>query len=453
MHKKTITAADFGPDFKWGVGMAAPQNEGAAFEDGKGLSVWDVFARKRNTIKGGARPTVATDFYHRYKDDILLAKALGFSVFRFSIAWSRVLPDGIGKVNKLGIDFYHRVIDECIANGLEPVVTIYHWDLPHALELQGGWTSRDMIKWFSKYVTLLTTHYGKKVKQWIVMNEPFAFTALGYMIGMHAPGKMGTTHVYPAIFNAAYCTAEGGRIIREHCPQAIIGTSFSISETKPYTNSDKDIAAANRADALLNRLFIEPVLGMGFPQLDQFDFLDKLHIATTAWRFIDKLKFDFDYIGLQNYFSVTIKHNPLIPYVSASEVSAKQRKMPHTAIGWEIDPDSFYAMLKRFGSYEGVKQIIVTEGGACFKDHLHHGVVNDQERIDYFRAYLGAVLKAKNEGVNIGGYYAWTLTDNFEWAYGYSTRFGLVHTDFETQLRTVKNSGYWFRDFLQGKAV
>jgi beta-glucosidase len=187
--------------------------------------------------------------------------------------------------------------------------------------------------------------------------------------------------------------------------------------------------------------------------MDQFDFLDKLHIATTAWRFIDKLKFDFDFIGLQNYFSVTIKHNPLIPYVSASEVSAKQRGKPHTAIGWEIDPLSFYGMLKRFGSYDGVKQIIVTEGGACFKDHLHNGVVDDVERIEYFKAYLGAVLQAKKEGVPIGGYYAWTLTDNFEWAYGYSTRFGLVHTDFETQLRTVKNSGYWFRNFLNGKAV
>jgi beta-glucosidase len=285
------------------------------------------------------------------------------------------------------------------------------------------------------------------------MNEPFAFTALGYMIGMHAPGKMGAANVYPAIYNAALCTAEGGRIIREHCPHAVIGTSFSISETKPFTSSDKDIAAANRADALLNRLFIEPVLGLGFPQMDQFDFLDKLHIATTAWRFIDKLKFDFDYIGLQNYFSVTIKHNPLIPYVSASEVSAKQRGKPHTAIGWEIDPVSFYGMLKRFGAYDGVKQIIVTEGGACFKDHLHNGVVDDIERIEYFRAYIAAVLQAKKEGVPIGGYYAWTLTDNFEWAYGYSTRFGLVHTDFETQLRTVKNSGYWFRDFLNGKAV
>ena len=162
MHQQNFSIQDFGPDFKWGVGMAAPQNEGAAFEDGKGLSVWDVFARKRNVIKGGARPTVAADFYHRYKDDILLAKALGFKVFRFSIAWSRVLPEGIGKVNKLGIAFYHNVIDECIANGLDPVVTVYHWDLPHALELQGGWTSRDMVKWFSKYVKLLTEQYGKK---------------------------------------------------------------------------------------------------------------------------------------------------------------------------------------------------------------------------------------------------------------------------------------------------
>ena len=265
-----LSAKDFGKNFQWGVAIAAAQNEGAANEDGKGPSIWDVYARRRGKIKGAARPSVGCDFYHRYKDDLLLVKALGFTVFRFSISWSRILPDGTGKVNKEGIDFYHRVINECLKLGLTPYVTLYHWDLPHELEKKGGWTNYFINKWFNRFVTICAEAYGGTVKNWIIVNEPFGFTSLGYMIGKHAPGKLGLNNFLPAIHHTSLAQAEGGRIIRKLVPNAHIGTTFSFSQVIPYSDKKEDLAAANRVDILMNRLFIEPALGKGYPVDDSF---------------------------------------------------------------------------------------------------------------------------------------------------------------------------------------
>jgi beta-glucosidase len=443
-----MQAKQFGNDFLWGVAIAAIQNEGAYNVDGRGLSIWDTFARRQGKIKGGDKPFTACDFYYRYKDDLLLAKALGFKVFRFSISWSRILPEGMGRVNKEGIAFYNKVIDECLLLGLTPYVTLYHWDLPQALEKEGGWASHQLLKWFNRFVTVCAEEFGDRVKDWIVLNEPMGFTSLGYMIGKHAPGKIGLEYFLPAVHNAVMAQAEGGRILRNLVPKAHIGTSFSCSEVIPYTNRDIDVQAAKRADILLNRLFIEPALGRGYPDDPNFPFLDKLVLHNKAWKYTEKMTFNFDFIGIQNYFALTVKHNSLIPYLQASEVSAKSRKVPTTAMGWEINSDSFYRMIKRFWLYGSVKEIIISEGGAFFKDELVNGVINDAHRIQYFQDYLQAMLKAKQEGVNVKGYFAWTLMDNFEWSEGYKARFGLVHVDFKTQLRTIKNSGYWWRSFL-----
>lgn len=443
-----LTHQQFGNDFLWGVAMAAQQNEGAHDIDGRSASIWDVFSKRAGKIKGGTKPYPACDFYYRYKDDLLLTKALGFKVFRFSISWSRILPDGIGRVNKEGIAFYHKVIDECLLLGLTPYITLYHWDLPQALEKEGGWASYQMVKWFTRFATVCAEEYGGKVKDWIILNEPMGFTSLGYMVGKHAPGKKSLPLFLSAVHNAALVQAEGGRIVRNIVKRAHIGTTFSCSEVIPYTDSDADIAAAKRLDAWLNRMFIEPALGRGYPQEDGFVLLEKLHMHNKAWKYTDRLSFDFDFIGIQNYFSLTVRHNPIIPYLHASEVKASTRKVPHTALGWEINAESFYRMLKRFWLYGAVKEIIVTEGGACFIDTLVNGVVNDTQRIEYFQQYLQAIHKAQKKGIKISGYFAWTLMDNFEWNLGYNARFGLVHVDFKTQLRTIKNSGYWWRNFL-----
>jgi len=368
-------------------------------------------------------------------------------VFRFSISWSRILPLGTGKVNRDGILFYHRLIDECLELGLIPFVTLYHWDLPHALEKEGGWTSVFFIQWFRQYVTLCAKEFGSKVKNWIVLNEPMAFTTLGYMLGKHAPGIKGLDNFLPAINNAVLAQAEGGQLLRKHVNNAYIGTAFSCSEVVPFTQSPKDVAAANRMDVLLNRLFIEPSLGLGFPG-DDFPLMEKIHFCTKNWKYSKKFHFDFDFIGIQNYFPVTIRHNPIIPFIQATLVSAQSRKVAHTGMGWEINPASFYRIIKRFSLYDLNKDILVTENGACFKDLVHNGIINDQERISYYQLYLAQLHKAFTEGIKLKGYFAWTLTDNFEWAEGYTTRFGLIHVDFNSQLRTVKNSGYWWRDFL-----
>lgn len=447
INSTAIKGSDFGDDFLWGVVIAAAQNEGAAKMGGRGPSIWDEFARKNGKIKSGHKPTVACDFYHRYKDDLLLVKALGFRVFRFSISWSRILPEGTGKVNTEGVLFYHQVIDECLQLGLIPFVTLYHWDLPSALEKEGGWASTHMLKWFTRYVQVCVKEFGDKVKHWIVLNEPMGFTSLGYMIGKHAPGKIGLSNFLPAVHNAVMAQAEGGRIIRAHVAHAVIGTSFSCSEIIPLTDSDKDRAAARRIDILLNRLFIEPSLGLGYPS-DDFILMDKLYLHNKAWKFKERMQFDFDFIGIQNYFPVVVKHNAMIPIIQATDVSAKRRKQPVTVMGWEINPNSFYNIIEQFASYKGVKKIIISESGAYFKDKLIAGVINDHRRIDYYQQFLQALLRARNNQLPVGGYFAWTLMDNFEWSEGYHAKFGLVHVDFATQLRTVKASGHWFRQFL-----
>ncbi len=443
-----ISSTNYGNDFLWGVAIAAAQNEGAYNIDGRGPSIWDVFAKRTGKIKGAATPHVACNFYHRYKDDLTLVKALGFKVFRFSISWSRIFPEGIGRINKEGVAFYHKIIDECLQLGLIPFVTLYHWDLPQALQKEGGWAASDMLKWFTYYTSFCAREYGDRIKNWIILNEPMGFTSLGYMLGKHAPGKMDLELFFAAIHNAALAQAEGGRILRKLVPDAYIGTSFSCSEVMPFTDKKEDIDAANRMDILLNRLFIEPALGLDYPHGD-FPLMDKLHMNSKSWRYTKRMQFDFDFIGVQNYFSLTVKFNRLIPYVQASEVKAASRKVPHTAMGWEINAQSFQYMLERFSAYENVKEIIVTEGGAYFKDSLQNGAIHDTQRIDYFKQYLAAMQNAMEAGANIKGYFAWTLMDNFEWAEGYKARFGLIHTDFETQLRTIKDSGYWWRDFLK----
>ena len=445
----TLSAGSFGSGFHWGVSIAAAQNEGAFLDGGKSLSNWDTFARKQGKIKGGSTPCISADFYHRYKEDLLLTKALGFNAFRFSLSWSRIIPDGTGTVNKEGILFYHKIIDECLELGLTPFVTIYHWDMPQNLEDLGGWTSPLMVRWFSRYVKVCGDNFGDRVKNWIVVNEPLTFTALGYMLGKHAPGKTGLKNFFDAILNAALAQAEGGRIIRKEVKDAYIGTTFSCSEIFPYTNSNEDKQAANRIDILMNRLFLEPAIGRGFPRDDDFPFLRELELCTSAWKYTTQMQFDFDFIGLQNYFPVTVRHDRFVPVIRASEVKPVDRNVPHTDFGWEINADSFYNIVKRISRYPEIKEIVITENGSFFKDTMVDGRIADIGRTAYFQNHLQALQRVQSEGINIRGYFAWTLTDNFEWNEGYHARFGLIHVDFKSQLRTIKDSGHWWRSFLK----
>jgi len=437
---------DFGEAFRWGVSLAAYQVEGAYKEDGRGLSIWDKFSNRRNRIKDGSNGNVACEFYYRYEQDIALTKSLNLSHFRFSISWTRIIPDGTGEVNQLGLDFYNRLIDCCLKYGLEPWVTLYHWDLPQALEKQGGWTSRIVVNAFIKFADVCSKSFGDRVKNWIVMNEPSTFTGMGYMIGYFAPGRFGMKNYLPAVHHATLCQAEGARMIRRNLPNATIGTSISCSYITPSSDKPKQIAAARRVDALLNRLHIEPILGMGYPIKD----LPALEPIEKYFHPYDEelIKFDFDFIGIQNYFSLVAYNNPLIPYLQAFVVPFKKLNRPLTANGWEVHPEGIYHILKQFSAYP-IKELIVTENGAVFHDRVEGNRVHDKRRLQYIQSYLGEVLRAKQEGVNVGGYFVWTLMDNFEWRAGFRSRFGIVYTDFVHQTRIIKDSGLWVRDFLK----
>jgi len=436
----------FGEDFIWGVSTAAFQIEGSCAIDGKGESIWDVFAGKKSKILNDDSPVVACDFYNQYKKDIDLIKHLNIPNFRFSISWPRIFPNGTGEINQPGVDYYNRVIDYCIESGIEPWVTIYHWDLPNALELKGGWTNRNIIEWFTAFVTVCAEKFGNNVKHWMVMNEPAVFTGAGYFLGIHAPGRTGLKNFLPAIHHVILSMVAGAKVLRGLLPGAQIGTTFSCSYIEPYSDKLKDINAAKRADALINRLFIEPVLGLGYP-------VNEMPVLKDIKKFYqpgdeDNLKFDFDFIGIQNYTREIVKYSLFTPYINATLVKAEERKVPLTAMKWEVYPPAIYHMIKKFNDYPQIKKIYITENGSAFPDEVIENEVNDLKRIEYLNANLQQVLKAKSEGNKISGYFIWTLTDNFEWAEGYHPRFGLIYVDFKTQQRIVKSSGNWYRDFL-----
>ena len=442
---------DFGKDFAWGVSTAAYQIEGAHLTSGKGISIWDEFVRRKGKILNNAHANVSCDFYHNYPQDLALMRAMNIPNYRFSVSWSRIFPEGTGMPNKAGIDFYNRVIDFCLELEIEPWITLYHWDLPLELEKRGGWTNRQVIDWFDHYVSFCVKTFGDRVKKWMVLNEPMVFTGAGYFLGVHAPGRKGLNTFLAALHHAALSQAEGGRIIRSADSAARIGTTFSCSHIDPLTNDEQDVLAAKKIDALLNRTFVEPLLGMGYP-------LKELKVLQRLESFVQdgdeaRLQFDMDFIGVQNYTREVVAHSYFTPLLQAKIVKASLRNVETTLMNWEVYPESIYYMLHQFGRYSNAPQIIVTENGSAFYDELRDGAINDVKRKHYLQEYLRQVLRARHEGVQVNGYFVWTFTDNFEWAEGYHPAFGLVHVDFDTQKRTVKASGLWYSRFLSGAGV
>lgn len=436
----------FGEDFSWGVSTAAYQIEGAHNHDGKGPSIWDVFVTKKNKIFQRHHGDIACDFYNRYIDDLYLMHKLNIRHYRFSISWSRILPNGVGQINQKGIDFYNRLIDLSLELGITPWVTLYHWDLPHALELKGGWVNRDIRDWFGEYVSICVKKFGDRVKNWVVLNEPLVFTGAGYFFGVHAPGRKGLDNFLASTHHAALAQAYGGRVIKSIQRDSYVGTTFSCSHVEPFRMKEKDILATKKADALLNRLFIEPLLGKGYPTQD-LKMLDRIEKYMQPGDERD-LKFDMDFIGVQNYTREVIRYTPFVPLLKAKIVPAKKRKVEMTAMNWEVYPESIYHILMKFGAYENIPPIIITENGAAFHDEVEDGRVDDPKRTAYLQQTIAQVGRAQREGVKIKGYFVWTFLDNFEWAEGYHPRFGLVYVDFETQQRIIKTSGHWYADFL-----
>jgi beta-glucosidase len=438
--------ADFGPGFLWGVASSAYQTEGAWNLDGKSESNWDHFSRIPGKIERGENADIAADFYHHYAEDIDLIKSMNFNVFRFSLSWPRILPEGTGTINPKGLDFYHKVIDKCLSVGIEPWITIYHWDMPEVLEAQGGWANRKIIDWFSEYTDVVTKEFGSKVKNWMVMNEQLSFTGNGYMEGVFAPGRKSLKAFMKSVHYSVLANAEGGRIIRRNIPDANIGTTFANTWVEPIDDKEKNIKAAARMDAIMNRLFIEPCLGLGYPE-KTVPILKKMRSLYEEGDEA-RMAFDFDFIGVQYYFR-TIAKKSIMPGMRAKEIPASKRGVPANEMEGEIYPEGLYQILKKYSLYQGVKNLIVTENGTCVPDILDNVRVHDSKRIEYFEDHLAAVLKAKRDGINVNGYFVWSPTDNFEWDKGYRTRFGLIYVDFHTLDRYIKDSGLWFREFLK----
>ncbi len=440
----------FRSDFSWGTATASYQVEGAWKEDGKGESVWDRFSHTPGRIVNGDTGDVACDQYHRYKEDVALMKELGLSGYRFSISWPRIFPEGKGKVNQAGLDYYNRLVDELLANGIRPFPTLYHWDLPQALQDAGGWANREIIGHFTTYAETCIKALGDRVKNWMIFNEPWVFTFLGYISGIHAPGitdreaGMRSTH----IVNLAQTSAL--RAMRGVGTADAIGTAFSMSASYPYTDSAEDRAAADRHHAFNNDWFLRPIMKGEYPRayVDQDAALASMDIRPGE---MESLKEPLDFIGINLYTRTLIANNPEEKYLGIRQVPGKG---PRTKFGWEVWPPALYTAIMRVHRDYG-KPIYVTENGCSYDDKPAPDIrVHDPGRIDFYQGYVGQVARAIDEGADVRGYYAWSLIDNFEWTFGYSQRFGLIYCDFENgQKRTVKDSGYWYRDLIESGEI
>jgi beta-glucosidase len=442
---------DFPENFQWGVSTAALQIEGAWNEDGKGPSIWDTFSAKKGKIYQNQSPSVACDFYNRFSEDVEILKTLNIPNFRFSLSWSRILPNGRGRVNQKGLDFYKRLIDHLLEQGIEPWITLYHWDLPQPLEDNGGWTKREILSAFEEFALVAgkeLMHRG--VKNWMVLNEPLVFTGAGHFLGYHAPGRRGFSNFIPAMLHAALATSLGEKVLRSYETDARIGSTFSCSYITPNSQKESDLKAAKRADAMFNRLFVEPALGLGFP-LEDLPMLRPVEKWMSA-EDEKNLKTNLDFIGVQNYTREVVASAWYVPYLRARLINAKKRGVPHTEMEWEVYPEALYHMIHQFGAYQPETPIIITENGAAFPDFWEGGnSVHDPLRKAYLQTHLAQVKRAIETGSKVEGYFVWTLVDNFEWAEGYRPRFGLVYMDLETRKRIVKDSGWWFGAFLAGE--
>ena len=455
-----LSREEFPDQFTWGVATAAYQIEGAWQDEHKGPSVWDEFTHSRGPfglqrIKGGATGDIATDSFHRYEEDIALVAAMGFGAYRFSISWPRVFPDGTGAVNQLGLDYYSRVVDACLAAGVEPWVTLYHRDLPASLERRGGWTNREIVGWFTEYVSTVVGALGDRVKHWMVFNEPLSFTMLGYLLGAHAPGRRGRDSFCAAAHHVNLATAEGARAARAASPvPASVGTTQYLSPVLASGIGPLADVAERSADAMVNRLFLEPNMGLGYP----WDDCGLLRGVRRHVRDGDEelVTIDLDFLGVQYYTRLRAPWLP-IPGMWTIPHFGRDRSCEITSIGWEVRPEGLGMVLDRVHSYGFYDRIVVTESGASFDERLvadssGEARVHDNRRISYFQRHLAELRATIERGVPVEGYFCWSLLDNFEWTFGYEPRFGLVHVDYATQQRTIKDSGRWFARLLGGEA-
>jgi beta-glucosidase len=440
--------ATFPNGFFWGTATAAYQIEGGWKEDGKGESIWDRFAHTPGKIKNGDTGDVACDSYHRWRDDIALMRAMNLNSYRFSISWPRIQPLGTGTANANGVDYYSRLVDELLQAHIRPMVTLYHWDLPQTLEDAGGWPNRDTAGRFADYVQLVARALGDRVTDWMLFNEPSVFTYSGYLVGEHAPGHASIVDFLRATHVVNLAQGAGFRALKAARPSARVGTAFNMSACEPATDSEADKLAAERAHAITNVWFLEPALRGRYPEA--FTFLPETVMRIKAGD-MEQVRAPLEFIGINLYVRTIAsavgaieRTTHLQDWLFPVKLDGG-REGPKTDIGWEVWPKALYDMVMRITRDYSRPAIEITESGCAYNDSPGaDGVIRDARRISYHREYLAALSQAISDGADVRGYHAWSLLDNFEWAEGFSQRFGLSYVDFKTQNRTIKDSGRWY---------
>jgi beta-glucosidase len=432
------------PDrFYWGAATAAHQIEGAWQEDGKGESIWDRFNHTPAKIKDGATGDVACDSYRRWREDLDLLGRMQLTSYRFSIAWPRIQPSGRGPANEKGLAYYSRLVDELLAAGIRPFPTLYHWDLPQALEDEGGWPQRDLAGRFADYADLVARRLGDRVGDWILFNEPLVFTALGYRFGIHAPGRRDRSAFLRATHTVNLAQAEAFQALRAHRAQARIGSAFSMSPCEPLRDSEADQRAAARWHAFTNEWCLSPALRGEYPPAHrEGPPLDEMGVKPGD---MERVRAPLDFVGINLYTRSLVSDEPGNPNVGASVHGFGGDQGPKTDYGWEVWPDSLYQIVTRISRDYGRPQIEITENGCSYGDGPdEHGRVRDARRLEFHRDYLAALHRAVEEGAHVCSYHAWSLLDNFEWSEGYAQRFGLAWVDFPSGDRVLKESGRWY---------
>ncbi|MFQ5513254.1 MAG: GH1 family beta-glucosidase [Myxococcota bacterium] len=434
----------FPKGFHWGTATAAYQIEGAGREDGKGESIWDRFTHSPGRIRGGDTGDVACDHYHRYREDVALMQRLQQTSYRFSIAWTRIQPLGRGAANPRGVAFYDRLIDALLAAGIRPFPTLYHWDLPQALQDHGGWPNRDTAGRFADYAESVARAFGDRVSDWLLLNEPMIFTVMGHLAGIHAPGLRDRAAFLRATHTANLAQADGYRAMKSILPSTRIGTAFSMSPCEPATDSAADREAAERFHRFINTWFLETALNGRYPDA----FPHGLPEATMGIQpgDLERLRVPLDVVGINCYTRTLVADAPDDALVGARPVGAMGgHEGPKTDFGWEVWPESLHDIVLRITKDYGRPAIEITENGCSYGDAPDDkGRVRDERRIEFHRSYLEALARAVAAGADVRGYHAWSLMDNFEWSEGYAQRFGLIWVDFPTGQRLLKDSAHWY---------
>jgi beta-glucosidase len=436
------------PDgFLWGAATASYQIEGAWQEAGKGESIWDRFAHTPGKIYNGDTGDIACDSYHRYPEDIALLREMNLTSYRFSISWPRIQPDGRGPVNAKGVDHYRQLVDDLLAAGIRPFPTLYHWDLPQALEDSGGWTQRDTAGRFAEYAEIVIRALGDRVEDWMIFNEPSIFVAMGYLAGVHAPGRRGMENWLPASHVVNLAQGQAFAAMRAHSASARLGTAFAFSPCEPNRDTESDAQAAELWHRITNLWYLEPALRGRYPEVFPAGLPEQAMGVQDGDS--KRIEAPFDFLGVNLYMRTGVEQRDGDPFgIGAYPAAPAGRGQgPRTDFGWEVWPDALYDMLIRLTRDYDTPVLEVTENGCAYDDGPdQRGIIADSRRIDFYRGYLEAVSRAIADGADVRSYHAWSLLDNFEWSEGYSKRFGLVWVDFETGDRTLKESGHWYRE-------